>query len=452
MATPSRQIGWGAEENLLAFISKQIEYLTGVAYAAGGMSASGILSLNALTDPNQTLVIGTSGTDFSIVSSGTTHTFNLPTSSAVNRGLLSSADWSNFDSKQASLGYTPVNKAGDSMSGYLILNADPSNALGAATKQYVDNIAAGINFHEPVHAATTVNLVATYTNGVDGVGAKLVATSPGALVVDLHPVTFLQRVLVWQQSDPIENGIYDLTVVGDGSTAWELTRSSDADNNPLGEIQYGDFTFVQQGATYGGFGFICNTVPPIIIGITPINYVQFNAAQVVAAGYGLSELTPNVLSVDTSIVLTKNLAITGATKTKITYDANGLVTAGSDATTADIADSINKRYQTDLQQSYNDATSSIQTQLNSKLTVLQVTPVTLTAASWTLVSGLYQYTYSNVNILSTSIVDVIPQSGSVSIVKTADVMPATLSAAGSVTMYATNLPTGNIIVTVNIYN
>jgi len=59
-----------------------------------------------------------------------------------------------------------------------------------------------------------------------------------------------------------------------------------------------------------------------------------------------------------------NGAITGATKTKITYDSKGLVTSGSDATTADIADSTNKRYQTDAQQTNNDATSSIQTQLD----------------------------------------------------------------------------------------
>jgi len=45
----------------------------------------------------------------------------------------------------------------------------------------------------------------------------------------------------------------------------------------------------------------------------------------------------------------ENSAITGATKTKITYDAKGLVTAGADATTADIADSTNKRYVTDAQ-------------------------------------------------------------------------------------------------------
>lgn len=45
----------------------------------------------------------------------------------------------------------------------------------------------------------------------------------------------------------------------------------------------------------------------------------------------------------------ENAAITGATKTKVTYDAKGLVTAGADATTADIAASTNKNYVTDAQ-------------------------------------------------------------------------------------------------------
>jgi len=40
MAIPSRQIGWGTEENLLWQISKQLEYLTGVAYAAGSTSST----------------------------------------------------------------------------------------------------------------------------------------------------------------------------------------------------------------------------------------------------------------------------------------------------------------------------------------------------------------------------------------------------------------------------
>ena len=47
--------------------------------------------------------------------------------------------------------------------------------------------------------------------------------------------------------------------------------------------------------------------------------------------------------------VTGNTAITAATKTKVTYDQKGLVTAGADATTADIASSTDKRYVTDAQ-------------------------------------------------------------------------------------------------------
>lgn len=56
-----------------------------------------------------------------------------------------------------------------------------------------------------------------------------------------------------------------------------------------------------------------------------------------------------------------NASITGATKTKITYDAKGLVTSGADATTADIADSTNKRYVTDAQQTVIGNTSGTNT-------------------------------------------------------------------------------------------
>jgi hypothetical protein len=57
----------------------------------------------------------------------------------------------------------------------------------------------------------------------------------------------------------------------------------------------------------------------------------------------------------------ENAAITGATKTKVTYDAKGLVTAGADATTADIADSTNKRYVTDAQSTVIGNTSGTNT-------------------------------------------------------------------------------------------
>ena len=57
----------------------------------------------------------------------------------------------------------------------------------------------------------------------------------------------------------------------------------------------------------------------------------------------------------------ENVSITGATKTKITYDSKGLVTSGSDATTSDIADSSNKRYVTDANLTVINNTSGVNT-------------------------------------------------------------------------------------------
>lgn len=50
---------------------------------------SGITTLNTLTGATQTFATGTSGTDFNISSTSTTHTFNIPTASAANRGVIS---------------------------------------------------------------------------------------------------------------------------------------------------------------------------------------------------------------------------------------------------------------------------------------------------------------------------------------------------------------------------
>jgi len=65
--------------------------------------STGLTALNGLTAQVQNLAVGTSGTNFAISSVGSTHTFNLPTASATNRGALSSADWSTFNGKQNTL-------------------------------------------------------------------------------------------------------------------------------------------------------------------------------------------------------------------------------------------------------------------------------------------------------------------------------------------------------------
>lgn len=72
---------------------------TWVDFSAGSGGGGGITSINGDTTAAQTLNVGTSGTDFAVANSGATHTFNLPTASATNRGALSSADWTTFNSK-----------------------------------------------------------------------------------------------------------------------------------------------------------------------------------------------------------------------------------------------------------------------------------------------------------------------------------------------------------------
>jgi hypothetical protein len=67
---------------------------------AGG---SGLTSLNALTASTQTFATSSTGTDFTITSATSTHTFNLPSASATNRGLLTSANWTTFNNKQDTL-------------------------------------------------------------------------------------------------------------------------------------------------------------------------------------------------------------------------------------------------------------------------------------------------------------------------------------------------------------
>jgi hypothetical protein len=62
--------------------------------------SGGVTSLNGLTANTQYFDEGTTGTDFNISSTTDTHTFNLPTASASNRGALSSTDWTTFNNKQ----------------------------------------------------------------------------------------------------------------------------------------------------------------------------------------------------------------------------------------------------------------------------------------------------------------------------------------------------------------
>jgi hypothetical protein len=134
-----------------------------------------------------------------------------------------------------------------------------------------------------------------------------------------------ERVLVKNQTTGSQNGLYVVTSTGDGSNPYILTRASDADNSPAGEIAYGDFCFIQNGSTNAGYGYIVNTTGTITIGTTSISYVQFNAGQTVIAGNGLTESSPGIFAIDTTITVDLNTSQTLTNKT-ITGTFSGNIT------------------------------------------------------------------------------------------------------------------------------
>jgi hypothetical protein len=178
-------------------------------------------------------------------------------------------------------------------SGDLTLNQDPTAALQAATKQYVDTIAAaGIHYHDPVRVEREGNLTATYNNGTAGVGATLTNSgTQAALVIDGVTLNSADRVLVYEQTDQTQNGIYTVTNTGSASTNWVLTRATDADSygpSDPDSLGQGDAFFVQEGAAGAGETYVMNTEGTITFGTTNITFAQFSSAQIYSAGDGLT--------------------------------------------------------------------------------------------------------------------------------------------------------------------
>jgi hypothetical protein len=100
----------------------------------------------------------------------------------------------------------------------------------------------------------------------------------------------------------------------------------------------------------------------------------------------------------------------------------------------------------------NSTPANARTALDVSRKIQQISSLTLTTAGWSLVSGLYEQSLAQATITAASIVDVIPNNADIDVVIAAGVLPRTDSAAGSVKVYAKNLPTANIGVTINISN
>jgi hypothetical protein len=248
-----------------------------------------------IADNNDDTLTIDSGTGIGLTANATTDTVTIS-----NTGVLSVSGTADQITANTTNGAVTVSLPNAvTFPGTVTLNADPTQALQAATKQYVDSVAEGLHVHASVATATTAN-IADFTD------------PPAA--IDGVTLTQGMRVLVKDQTAPAENGIYVLNSEG------ELVRASDYDT--AAEIQAGDFVFVVGGTTYSSTGWVQEN-PVNTLGTDPIVWTQFSGAGTYVAGNGLT-LTGSSFAIDTAVTVDLSTTQTLTNKTLTSPNVTGL--------------------------------------------------------------------------------------------------------------------------------
>ncbi len=359
-------------------------------------------NINAITSVNN-VITALSGTLATSISNATS---NITALSATMATSIDNTN-TNVTALSATLATSIANHlplAGGTMIGAITLPGNPSANLEAATKQYVDNLtAAALHFHEAVRLESPINLNATYNNGTAGVGATLTnAGTQAALVIDGIAVVVADRVLIYEQTNQTQNGVYVVTDIGSGSTNWVLTRSSDTNtsgDSDANSLDEGSYFFVSEGDTGAGEAYVCNTVGTITFGTTNITFSQFSSALVYSAGTGININASRVIS--TSGVAT-DAALTALSATMATSidNTNTNLTALS-ATMATSIDNSN----TNITANTNSITSvnSAITSVSNVITALSATLATSISNHLPLSGGTITGTISATDIYTSAV-------------------------------------------------
>lgn len=296
-------------------------------------------NINAITSVNN-VITALSGTLATSISNATS---NITALSATMATSIDNTN-TNVTALSATLATSIANHmplAGGTFTGAVTLNADPATNLQPATKQYVDNLtAAALHFHEAVRLESPINLNATYNNGTAGVGATLTnAGTQAALVIDGVSAVVADRILIYEQTDQTQNGVYVVTDIGSGSTNWVLTRSSDTDtsgDSDANSLDEGSYFFVSEGDTGAGESYVCNTQGTITFGTTNITFVQFSSALSYTAGTGININASRVISTS-GVPTNADLTTLSATLATSIGNSNTLIAATSAALATSIA-------------------------------------------------------------------------------------------------------------------
>lgn len=187
---------------------------------------------------------------------------------------------------------------------------DADNTVLSTLRSEIAAAAQGLDIKESVKVATTSNID---FNGapvgvIDGVTLAFPSTT---------------RVLVKNQTNPAENGIYEY-VYSVAANTW--TRTDDAL-----ELTPGTFVFVEEGTTHADSGFVISTDGPITVGTTGITWTQFSGTGQITAGDGLSK-SGSTLSVnvgDGLDIVGDNVVISSSYAGQTSIDTVGTITTGT---------------------------------------------------------------------------------------------------------------------------
>jgi hypothetical protein len=161
------------------------------------------------------------------------------------------------------------------------ISAATGNIL--VTKEWVESLSADLSSSIAVNVATTTALPAsTYNNGVNGVGATLTRNTNGTTgTIDGITVGLGDRILVKNQASQIQNGVYGVTVLGTGSTAFVLTRTTDSDTT----VEFDPQIVIASRGTQAGLRFAQTTSDPIV-GTSNIVYTNVGSSFVTQSAAG----------------------------------------------------------------------------------------------------------------------------------------------------------------------
>jgi hypothetical protein len=416
--------------------------------------SSGLTALNGLTSQVQYFAVGTSGTDFNISSVTDTHTFNLPTASAINRGALSSADWSAFNGKfnlpSLTLGSVLFSNGTTIAQDNANLFWDDSNnrlGIGTASPEVKLDVYGSGTVQSRIQSASggdirfsvdTIGRVGTYSNS----SLSLLTNSVSRLIIDTAGNVGIGTSVPLSKLQINDTTAFSYSASPNVSTkiGTSGTGGSFLVNTPSVNSSYESGLAID--GTYTGGKSVIN----------------INAFGVYSGGPYSADLA---FKTSTGITLSEKMRITnagdvgiGTTNPSTKLDVNGVITAtGGNSTSWNAKQNAITLTTT--------GTSGPATLIGATLNIPQYgggggsTPVkltsqTLTAASWTLVSGYYTYSFSNVNVTTTCDVSVTPQNASYLTAYNANVLPFVGIAAGVAIFYAQFPPSADMTVDIVI--